>query len=121
MHPKSMGTEASAVGTLLALIQCLPIKDRKNNVDGWSTASCSFGDLAEGAPVLLLYHLEPIYVCILYNRAYPGSSADKKKKSACNAGDPSSISGLGISAGGRIGYPLQYSGLENATGSQRVD
>ena len=32
-----------------------------------------------------------------------------KKKSACNAGDPSSISGLGISAGGRIGYPLQYS------------
>ena len=79
MHPKSMGTEASAVGTLLALIQCLPIKDRKNNVDGCSTASCSFGALAEGAPVLLLYHLEPIYVCILYNRAYPGSSADKKK------------------------------------------
>ena len=31
------------------------------------------------------------------------------KESACNAGDPSSISGLGRSAGERTGYPLQYS------------
>ena len=31
------------------------------------------------------------------------------KKSACNAGDPSSIPGLGRSAGEGIGYPLQYS------------
>ena len=31
------------------------------------------------------------------------------KESACNAGDPSSIPGLGRSAGGGIGYPLQYS------------
>ena len=69
VHPKSMGTEASAVGTLQALIQCLPIKDRKNNVDDCSTASCNSGALAEGAHVLLLHHLEPIYVCILYNRA----------------------------------------------------
>ena len=45
MHPKSMGTEAPAVGTLLALIQCLPVKDRKNNVDGCSTTSCNFGAL----------------------------------------------------------------------------
>ena len=34
----------------------------------------------------------------------PGS-----KESACNAGDPSSIRGLGRSAGEGIGYPLQYS------------
>ena len=31
------------------------------------------------------------------------------KKSACNAGDPGSISGLGRSAGEGIGYSLQYS------------
>ena len=31
------------------------------------------------------------------------------KKSACNAGDPSSIPGSGRSAGEGIGYPLQYS------------
>ena len=31
------------------------------------------------------------------------------KKSSCNAGDPSSIPGLGRSAGEGIGYPLQYS------------
>jgi len=31
------------------------------------------------------------------------------KESACNAGDPSSIPGLGRSAGEGIGYPLQYS------------
>ena len=37
----------------------------------------------------------------------PGSSAGKE--SACNAGDPSSISGLGRSTGEWLGYPLQYS------------
>ena len=31
------------------------------------------------------------------------------KESACNAGDPSSITGLGRSTGEGIGYPLQYS------------
>ena len=31
------------------------------------------------------------------------------KESACNAGDPGSIPGLGRSPGERIGYPLQYS------------
>ena len=38
---------------------------------------------------------------------FPDSSVGKE--SACNAGDPSSIPGLGPSAGGGIGYPLQYS------------
>ena len=37
------------------------------------------------------------------------------KESACNAGDPSSIPGLGRSAGKGIGYPLQYSSLENSS------
>ena len=31
------------------------------------------------------------------------------EESACKAGDPSSIPGLGRSAGEGIGYPLQYS------------
>ena len=31
------------------------------------------------------------------------------KESACNAGDPGSIPGLGRSLGEGIGYPLQYS------------
>ena len=45
------------------------------------------------------------------------------KESACNAGDPSSIPGLGRSPGEGKGYPLQYSGLEipiQTMGSQRV-
>ena len=45
---------------------------------------------------------------------FPCGSAGKE--SACNAGDPSSIPGSGRSAGERIGYPLQYSGLENSMG-----
>ena len=36
------------------------------------------------------------------------------KDSSCNAGDPGSIPGSGRSAGEGIGYPLQYSGLENS-------
>ena len=36
------------------------------------------------------------------------------KESAYNAGDPSSIPGLGKSPGKGSNYPLQYSGLENS-------
>ena len=36
------------------------------------------------------------------------------KESSCNAGDPGSVPGLGRSAEEGIGYPLQYSGLENS-------
>ena len=39
-----------------------------------------------------------------------GNDSSLCKESTCNAGDPSSISGLGRSAGEGIGYPLQYSG-----------
>ena len=38
---------------------------------------------------------------------FPGSSAGKE--SACNAGDPDLIPGLGRSPGEGIGYPLQCS------------
>ena len=44
--------------------------------------------------------------------SFPGSSAGKE--SACNARDPGSIPGERRSAGEAIGYPLQYSGMENS-------
>ena len=44
---------------------------------------------------------------------FPGGSAGKE--STCNAGDLGSIPGWGTSPGEGIGYPLQYSGLENST------
>ena len=42
----------------------------------------------------------------------PGGSVSKE--SACNAGDPGSILGLGRSPGEGNGYSLQYTGLENS-------
>ena len=36
------------------------------------------------------------------------------KESACNSGDLGSIPGLGRSPGDMMGFPLQYSGLENS-------
>ena len=42
------------------------------------------------------------------------------KESACNAGDPGLIPGSGISAGEGIGYPLQYSCLENPYGQRSL-
>ena len=46
------------------------------------------------------------------DKGFPCGSAGKE--SACNAGNLGSIPGLGISLGEGIGYPLQYSGLENS-------
>ena len=45
-------------------------------------------------------------------RAFPGGS--EGKESACNAGDPGSVSGLGRSPGEGNGNRLQYSCLENS-------
>jgi len=42
------------------------------------------------------------------------SDSSVGKEAACNAGDPGSIPGSGRSPGEGIGYPLQYSGLENS-------
>ena len=44
-------------------------------------------------------------------KGFPGSS--DVKESACNAGDPGLIPGLGRSPGEENGCPLQYSCLEN--------
>ena len=47
------------------------------------------------------------YITLHLSSVFPDSSVGKE--SACDAGDPSSISGLGRSFGEGIGYPLQYS------------
>ena len=52
-----------------------------------------------------MYHLVQL-TC-----GFPGSS--DSKESACNAGDPGSIPGLGRSPGEENSNPLQYSCLEN--------
>ena len=53
-------------------------------------------------------------ICALFMgcQGFPDSSAGKE--SACSGGDPSSIPGSEWSAEEGIGYPLQYSGLENS-------
>ena len=50
--------------------------------------------------------------------AFSGGSAGKE--SACSAGDPSSIPGLGRSPGEGRGSPLQYSCLENPHGQRSM-
>ena len=47
---------------------------------------------------------------------FPGSLSGKEY--ASSAGDPGSIPGLGRSPGEGIGYPLQYSCLENPHGQR---
>ena len=49
---------------------------------------------------------------LIGSMSVPDSSVGKE--SACNAGHFGSIPGSGRSAGEVIGYPLQYSGLENS-------
>ena len=50
---------------------------------------------------------------VIYKISFPGGSDGKV--SACNAGDPGFIPGLGRSPGEENGSPLQYSCLENPT------
>ena len=45
-------------------------------------------------------------------KGFPGGSDGEE--SACNAGDPDLIPGLGRSPGEGNGYPFQYSCLENS-------
>ena len=53
--------------------------------------------------------LLPQQICLPnYKYVFPDSSVGKE--STCSAGDPGSIPGSGRSAGGGIGYPLQYLG-----------
>ena len=55
-----------------------------------------------------LHYVELVFgIC----QGFPHSSVGKE--SICNSGDPGLIPGLERSAGEEIGYPLQYSCLEN--------
>ena len=76
-----------------------------------------------------IQHLaEPEYLIPFKDHSFPGDS--DSKESACNAGNPGSIPGLGGFPGKGNGNPLQYSCLENmwteepgelqSMGSQRV-
>ena len=58
--------------------------------------------------LVLMASLEEYYMVPL---GFPGDSDGKE--SACNAGDPGSIPGLGRYPGEGNGNPLQYSCLEN--------
>ena len=60
---------------------------------------------------MLLGHEKKGSPAICNNLDFPGGSDGKV--SACNAGDPGSIPGLGRSPGEGNGNPLQYSCLEN--------
>ena len=59
----------------------------------------------------LLYRRSLLVIYFMYRSVYmlcfPGGASGKE--STCNAGDPSSIAGLGRSAEEGIGYSLQYS------------
>ena len=57
-------------------------------------------------------HLKVFCTTSCESHGFPGGSDDKE--SACNAGAPGSIPGLGRSHGEGTGYPLQYSGLKNS-------
>ena len=52
----------------------------------------------------------------IWGRGFPGGSDGKE--SACNAGNPGSIPGLGRSPEEGNGYSLQYSCLENPMGKE---
>ena len=66
-------------------------------------------------PISIDSRSKAIPIRIFFSLKTSISSPDSSvgKESACNAGNPSSIPGLGRSLGEGNGYPLQYSGLEN--------
>ena len=61
---------------------------------------------------LVTYIYVCVYVCVYI--CFPCGS--DSKESACNAGDPDLIPGMGRSPGERNDNPLQYSCLENSMG-----
>ena len=96
---------------------------------------CQFGQITYSSFYLLLFLLE--YNCftvscqfLLYSKVnqphthtyhsefptfFPGKCGDSDgKESACSAGDPSLMPGLGRSPGEGNGYPVQNSSLENS-------
>jgi len=81
-------------------------------INGLACASFLFCGRSSPSPVYFIDEEAEVRNC------FPDSSLGKE--SAYNAGDPGSIPGLRRSPGEEKGYPLQYSGLENSMGLQRV-
>ena len=89
----------------------------------WATITTCYADQGMDAHdtqrlLLLLFSCSVMSDPFVTPRGFSDSSAGKE--SACNAGDLGLIPGLGRSPGEGKGYPLQYSGLENSMGLQRV-
>ena len=61
----------------------------------------------------VLRFLTKLYMLLPYTLGFPGGSGGKA--SACNAGDPGSIPGLGRSPGEGNGNPLQHSCLDGVS------
>ena len=61
----------------------------------------------------MMLAVRPSFMTFIILRGFIGGSDGKE--SACNAGDPGSTPGSGISPGEGNGNPLQYSCLENST------
>ena len=66
---------------------------------------CHFGEF---------YFFRNAVLFILIGALFLLSGGSAGEESACNAGDPGSIPGLGRSPGEGKGHPLQDSGLENS-------
>ena len=79
---------------------------------GYSPWGCKESDMTERLH-FHFYTLKEVFFffflphVLYFKMGFPCSSAGKE--SACCAGDPSSVPGLGSSPGEGIGYPLQYS------------
>ena len=65
-----------------------------------------------------IYH-QRAYQIISHSASFNFPHNSVGKESTCNAGDPSSIPGLGRSPRKGKGYPLQYSSLENSMNTPR--
>ena len=61
-----------------------------------------------------MLEIRNVSTSVLYQLSYSFPDSSAGKESACNAGDLGSIPGSGRSPEEMIGYPLQYSGLENS-------
>ena len=86
-----------------------PCQEFSVEVEFWRSTLLMFCGLSPFCFFLLWL---PLFILKIFVNPYcvlgfPGSSVGKE--SACNAGDPGSIPGLGRSPGEGIGYPLQYS------------
>ena len=104
------GTEGRPSDVPSCSQECLELRDRGALAEGdvmsqvLPSGAPSGGCKDQGRHKIWTFSYLP-WQCL----GFLGSSTGKKKKSACNEGDPGLIPELGRSAGEGIGYPPQYS------------